>query len=175
MSAKLLLNLVEAIARKNEPAPEGRDAKGLLPLFSLVPLSHTHFPSLFVGAAGRILLIRILECFVNKFGSLKQQIRKFSTVNKTQKTAESVKECRMFMKTLVLGLKNIVWGISTCPLAFRGPTYKTMSLEETLIYTSLLKNGLKCFPVYAMAPEPSPGEEKDVCPPVFFLGSLNEY
>lgn len=70
------------------------------------------------------------------------------------------------MKTLVLGLKNIVWGISSCtPNAYRNsmiPTNKTASLEESMVYTSLLKNGLQCFSIYSSGPNPSPTEEKDV-------------
>lgn len=69
------------------------------------------------------------------------------------------------MKTLVLGLKNIVWGISSCTSAFRGamlPPTKVSSIEESIVYTCLLKNGLQCFSIYSAGPNPSPTEEKDV-------------
>lgn len=87
-----------------------------------------------LSSQGRALLVRILDAFVNKFSSLKKQIPKL--VNKqtkgTNKSIDEVKgnarrklerlidlDCRLLMKTLVLGLKNIVWGISSCTPSFR--------------------------------------------------------
>ena len=40
--------------------------------------------------------------------------------------------------------------------------HKMISVEESLIFTCLLKNGLKCFCIYSSGPNPSPQEEKDV-------------
>ncbi|KAL6045043.1 putative transformation/transcription domain-associated protein [Balamuthia mandrillaris] len=159
MSAKLLLNLVECIARKNTAES-----------------SH-----------GRTLLVRILDNFVNKFSSLKKQIPKIvsqkpeSIITAEEESASAhkkrraqaralsnVKDCRLLMKTLVLGLKNIVWGISSCSPAFRLMTggredlQRAVALEESLIFTRLLKNGLKCFSIYSEGPNPSPQEEKDI-------------
>lgn len=61
MSAKLLLNLVEVIARKNET-----DGKG------------------------RILLMKILDAFVNKFSSLKKQIPKLLSPKESTKGYKTV-------------------------------------------------------------------------------------
>jgi hypothetical protein len=169
MSAKLLLNLVECIARKYQTEPEARS-----------------------------LLLKILDAFVNKFSSLKNHIPKLAAApaaaasgtaapaggNKDSahppagphphgaaapaqphgpgphgaaalplpgsassimekerdrdrtdsrggadrsgasaggdeyeaapNAGEMVRDCRLLLKTLVLGLKNIVWGISSC-------------------------------------------------------------
>eukprot|EP01114_Cavostelium_apophysatum_P014185 TRINITY_DN3613_c0_g1_i5.p1 TRINITY_DN3613_c0_g1~~TRINITY_DN3613_c0_g1_i5.p1 ORF type:complete len:3612 (+),score=1106.25 TRINITY_DN3613_c0_g1_i5:200-11035(+) len=140
MSAKLLLNLVECIAKRNEA-----DGKG------------------------RALLVRILDAFVNKFSSLKKQIPKLlSKQVKAHKGTDNIKDCRLLMKNLVLGLKNIVWGISSCTPNYRGFNAnvahlpKTMSLEESLIFTRLLKNGLKCFTIYSSGPNASPTDEKEI-------------
>ena len=154
MSAKLLLNLVECIARKNDP--EGK---------------------------GRALLVRILDTFVNKFASLKNQIPKLlqNKQGKSYKTTDNIKDCRLLLKTLVLGLKNIVWGIGSCTPSFKSvgslgssttsvpsntsATLKTSTLEESLIFTSLQKNALKCFVIYSQNagwPVPYPQEEKDI-------------
>lgn len=131
MSVKLLLNLVECITKKNE---EGK---------------------------GRALLIRILDAFVNKFSSLKKIIPKLidkpaSEDEPDAKATDNVKDCRMLIKTLVLGLKNIVWGISSCNVNRNGKS----SVEESLIFTNLLKNGLKCFSIYSVGTNPS--EEKEI-------------
>lgn len=66
------------------------------------------------------------------------------------------------MKTLVIGLKNIVWGISSCSPTYRLATNKSSTNEETMIYSSLLKNGLQCYSLYSSGPNPSVAEEKDV-------------
>lgn len=76
------------------------------------------------------------------------------------------------MKTLVLGLKNIVWGIGSCTPNYRNnnaaingnstTTANKSSVEESLIFTSLQKNVLRCFSIYAQGPNPYPQEEKDV-------------
>ena len=161
MSAKLLLNLVECIAKKDS-AGQGQ---------------------------GRQLLIRILDTFVNKFSSLKQLIDKI--VKDTEETGGTllrknenlVKDCRGLMKPLVHGLKNIVWGMITsfqyraaASSAASGtpgttPVVKSgdnpFSDEDSILFTRLLKNGLKCCSIYAVASISAPAdiirkEEKDV-------------
>jgi len=80
------------------------------------------------------------------------------------------------MKNLVMGLKNIVWGITSCTQTLRtrhaataaaggSPAvdpHRALVAEECLIFTRLLKNGLKCFGIYSEGPNPSLQEEKDV-------------
>jgi len=43
-----------------------------------------------------------------------------------------------------------------------GPFMKTMSVEEGLIFTCLLRNGIKCFTIYSAGPNPAPQEEKEL-------------
>jgi len=71
-----------------------------------------------------------------------------------------VKECRHLIKTLVLGLKNIVWGITST--VFNNNAALPLEVTESLIFTSLLKNGLKCFSIYSADPK-SDQEEREVC------------
>jgi hypothetical protein len=85
-------------------------------------------------------------------------------------------DCRVLMKNLVMGLKNIVWGITSCTQTMRArhtavsaatgspaaDPHRALIAEECLIFTRLLKNGLKCFGIYSEGPNPSLQEEKDV-------------
>lgn len=85
----------------------------------------------------------------------------------------NIPDCRVLMKNLVMGLKNIVWGIGSCTQAMRArqsaagvssgaDPHRAFIAEECLIFTRLLKNGLKCFSIYSEGPNPSLQEEKDV-------------
>lgn len=59
----------------------------------------------------------------------------------------------MLVKTIVLGLKNTVWGINSVksqqlvPQQPNGPPPKPRppTLEECLLYRKLLRDGLRCF------------------------------
>ena len=115
MSAKLLLNLVECIARKNDT--EGK---------------------------GRTLLVRILDAFVNKFSSLKKQIPKLlqDKQSKPHKRNDRIKDCRILLRTLVLGLKNIVWGISSCSPNYRGP----LNANSNVSFSAQLIVGITFIP-----------------------------
>lgn len=193
MSAKILLNLVECIVRKNSES-NGR---------------------------GRPVLVHILDAFVNKFSSLKHSIPGLLEASKqkdedekdaganwqSERSNDQVKDCRLLLKTLVLGLKNIVWGISSCNSKFNtvsssgpsaasvaaaaGPTSADyaaalatagrpetlgdslsrnkdattsrsarISVEESLLFTRLLRNGLMCFSIYGTGQRPT-AEEKE--------------
>jgi hypothetical protein len=182
MSAKLLLNLVECIARKNDSANPtlSTESSNSNPNLSLMNTSGTNTSG---TGKGRALLVRILDAFVNKFSSLKKQIPKILDTSPTAKPSNQLQQassdennanalrsassnnnksdsavdssvagksetgvnsakqlsknadairgivglcnwfvitksvsldCRLLMKTLVFGLKNIVWGISSC-------------------------------------------------------------
>lgn len=72
------------------------------------------------------------------------------------------------MKTLVVGLKNIFWGISSCNNAANRTNQISsinqgnkviLNIEESSLCCKLLKNGLKCFSLYK---EPNQQEEKEV-------------
>lgn len=131
MSVKLLLNLVECITKKQD------DAKP------------------------RSLLVRILNTFVNKFASLKKLIPKLLDKHTltSRSTAENIKDCRTLMRTLVLGLKNIVWGITSLSTRLQIISYP---VDENLLFIQLLKNGLKCFSIYSAGPNPALQDEKEV-------------
>lgn len=71
MSAKLLLNLVEVIARKST------DMEGKKSILTCTDYNNGRLIStfwFFLFAAGRALLVRILDNFVNRFSSLKRSI-----------------------------------------------------------------------------------------------------
>ena len=86
--------------------------------------------------AGRTLLVRILRCICEQVQQFKEANPQ--TSNKTNeissKSSDEVKDCRLLMKTLVLGLKNIVWGISSCTPPMRhqqvSKDYVTCSLQQ---------------------------------------------
>lgn len=94
----------------------------------------------------RFLLIKILDAIVNKFGSLRKQMpsitntqtstdQEGTTSTETPSSTDNIKgihqvlvditsanvlaDCRVLVKTLVLGLKNIVWGVTNCTPPFR--------------------------------------------------------
>jgi hypothetical protein len=199
MSAKLLLNLVEGIARKTSDV----EGKGLpypsylqFEIDDVATSPGTVCVCVCVACAGRALLVRILDNFVNKFSSLKKQIPKIvsqpledddakpGTLQSQKRkrsqarTLASIKDCRVLMKNLVMGLKNIVWGITSCTQTLRArhaataastgspaDPHRALIAEECLIFTRLLKNGLKCFGIYSEGPNPSLQEEKDVLQP----------
>ena len=82
-------------------------------------------------------------------------------------------DCRILIRTLVLGLKNIVWGIFSCSPnpAFTAPPPSSgnnqtpppkIQIEESHIFVDLLKCGLKCFPLFSKGPAASVQDEKDV-------------
>lgn len=134
MSSKLLLNLVETIIQKNNI--ENND--------------------------GRAILIRILDAFVSKFSSLKKQIPNLIAEN------EQVKECRTLVSTLVIGLKNIVWGITNCAKPQQQSNTMndhskqhqlSISLEESFIFSRLLKNALQCFSIFSSGSIPHQNDQ----------------
>jgi transformation/transcription domain-associated protein len=149
MSAKLLLNLLEFIVGKNTGEHEGK---------------------------GKIVVMRIFDTFVNKFGSLKKQIPRLfkPQVDKSDfggdvQTTDNIKDCRLLMKSLVFGLKNITWAVNMCstrqgqqgPPGTNLPPSALVTAEETFIYSRLLKNALRCLLVFSVGPNPAPQDEKE--------------
>lgn len=114
-------------------------------------------------------MIRILEVAVNKFSSLRKEIPKVIEKAKNKKKGnDKIRDCRILMRTLVVSLKNIMWGISNCSGMVRNPNAsqpqqppKMMTPEESSMFVSLLKNGLKCFPIFTEGNQPALAEEKD--------------
>jgi transformation/transcription domain-associated protein len=73
----------------------------------------------------------------------------FSPYKRSESLTESVNNCRLMVKTLILGLKNVIYVL----LAFdQVQTQRKQADEETKLFTSLFKHGLKCFPVYSIGP-----------------------
>ncbi|KAH3761988.1 transformation/transcription domain-associated protein [Pelomyxa schiedti] len=150
MSAKLLLNLVEYISKCEAD-----------------------------GKAGpRALIIRIFDVFTNKFSTLKTQIPKLlkEPPSDDQQNLDVIKECRMLLKTLVLGLKNIIWGITSCTQPAPNPAtptspfaaqsslgaYRVAQIEESKTYSTMLKSGIRSFIIFSRGHGASPAEEKEI-------------
>jgi transformation/transcription domain-associated protein len=167
-SIKLLLNLIEGIIHRN-------DAEG----------------------KGRVLLVRIMDTIVNKFVTLKDRIPKLLATYKahTERSAaaraqaatgsepndgglKEINDCKVLIRTLILGLKPVVWSASNLRTAQAVPNQapsaaqpatatqqqvrKGLTKEECLLISRLLKGALKCFPIYSAVPSSTPSEEKDM-------------
>ena len=154
-SIRLLMNLVEGIYHKNSEA-EGK---------------------------GRALLVRILDTFVKKFGTLKEYIPKLQNLDKNgldeeawmrlpgahQRSGASLDiqvdiakeyaDCKQLIKTLIVGMRTVVWSVSNLRT---NTAAKGMIEEECLIAAKLVKNGLKCFRLYSSAGHSDPKEEKEI-------------
>lgn len=167
MSAKLLVHLVESIFKLKG----GDTSSGKLDQEKEI---------------GRIILYNIMSSFVNKVKSLSKTIEKYSqeqsqttegVIEKEEieeKTDDSIfdtkrlqdvneesksyKYCRLMVKTLILGLKNVIYVL----LTENGQnTQSPRTKEELKLFICLFKYGLNCFPIFTLGPSPSPTEEKE--------------
>eukprot|EP00002_Diphylleia_rotans_P036225 TRINITY_DN7963_c0_g1_i1.p1 TRINITY_DN7963_c0_g1~~TRINITY_DN7963_c0_g1_i1.p1 ORF type:complete len:3345 (+),score=544.19 TRINITY_DN7963_c0_g1_i1:49-10083(+) len=150
LSVKLVLSFVDSILGKNE------------------------------DSAGRVLLVRILDCLVNKVTSLKDYLPKLlksvaeqqiTGADESQSassvvgvenirygviaepTSDTFKECRSLLKSLIWGIKSLTWGICTCSGVSQSSVSLTKSvftMEEGHIFSRFLKNGFKCLSCYTM-------------------------
>lgn len=97
---------------------------------------------------GRILLIRILDSYVNKFSSLKYQIPKFlANKVKAHKGSDNIKgkqrrthwlmilDVRMLLKSLIIGLKNIIYAICSCTPNYRSLMVPSTQMVGTMVVT----------------------------------------
>lgn len=76
--------------------------------------------------------------------------------------SDGIKDCRALCKTLIAGLKTIVWGIQTVngqraninmslsAAAAAGRVLRLLDGEEVELFHRLLRNGLACFDIYAI-------------------------
>ena len=80
---------------------------------------------------------------------------------KGDKRTES-KEVKQMLKTMILGVKTVVWSVSNSRQPQSAGAQKGMSESECLLVARLLKSGLECFAIYSSGPEASSQEEKDV-------------
>lgn len=105
------------------------------------------------------LLMRVLDAFVNKFTSLKDRLPQLLTQTEIRNeqsdvvmSANVLKDTQVLLKTLMLGLKNLVWGLTSAkqqqqPLGASQPAPtrpRVPSLEECTSYRRLLRDGLRC-------------------------------
>ena len=85
------------------------------------------------------------------------------------------KEVKQMLKTMILGVKTVVWSVSNSRMTVQQPhpmtgavggavhtLQKGMSEAECLLVARLLNSGLECFAIYNTGPEASAQEEKDV-------------
>ena len=84
------------------------------------------------------------------------------------------KEVKQMLKTMILGVKTVVWSVSNSRMTVQQPhpmqgaissmqtLQKGMSEAECLLVARLLNSGLECFAIYNQGPEASAQEEKDV-------------
>ena len=94
-----------------------------------------------------------------------------------KKTGTETKEVKQMLKTMILGVKTVVWSVSNSRMTVQQPhpmagnvaggqmhhqLQKGMSEAECLLVARLLKSGLECFAIYNSGPDASAQEEKDV-------------
>ena len=91
------------------------------------------------------------------------------------KNGSETKEVKQMLKTMILGVKTVVWSVSNSRMTVQPPhpvsgavvggmhtLHKGMSEAECLLVARLLNSGLACFAIYNQGPDTSPQEEKDV-------------
>lgn|SRR5690606_12068321 len=76
-------------------------------------------------------------------------------------------DCRLMVKTLILGLKNVIFVMLSMDAQKQTPGQPSQprvpkQTDEIKLFLSLFKHGLNCFPVYTMGSNPSPSDEKEV-------------
>jgi transformation/transcription domain-associated protein len=150
MSAKLLVNLVDCIVTDTVPVDQRR-----------------------------LLLIQILTTFVEKFTSLKQVFQnmqqnsmdvdertdsdrpiKVTSIQASHDSPDPYRDFKFLLKTLITGLKNILFGLRSCnpPLPqnannttsnnLAALTVRGFSPEESELFTQLFRDGVHCFRIY---------------------------
>lgn len=164
MSAKLLVHLVESIFKLKGGDTGKMDQDKEI---------------------GKTILYNIMSSFVNKVKSLSKIIDKYALEQNSQdgvvekeeieeksddsifdtkrlqdvsEETKSYKYCRLMVKTLILGLKNVIYVL----LTEQGQnTQSPRTKEELKLFICLFKYGLNCFPIFTLGPSPSPTEEKE--------------
>jgi len=134
---------------------------------------------------GRKLLVRILDTFVRKFGTLKEYTRKLVDVKGadadkledpkvqlefmpfrsgslsdiTIDVTKEITDCKQLIKTLIVAVRTVVWSVSNVK---NQGVARGMQEHECLITAKLLKHGLKCFGVYSSDDAAGAKEEKEI-------------
>jgi transformation/transcription domain-associated protein len=182
-SVRLILNLVENIFHKNEAESRTLLVRILHCLVSkfatmrdLIPkqlkaVQTTRKPATTGTGAG--------ESFVSP-NKLPNEVQSSTTICSRgrgdtidRSAADSIRECKQLLKTMILGVKTVVWSVSNSRAPVLQPhrtsqassgivLQKGMNEAECVLVTRLLKNGLRCFTLYASGPDASAQEEKEV-------------
>ncbi|XP_031475658.1 uncharacterized protein LOC116247605 isoform X2 [Nymphaea colorata] len=153
--ARLMLNLVESIYNKGDDEEHREES--------------------------RTMLLRVLDAFVGKFGTFKRTIpqllkdgeegkhsslqSKFELpVQVPQEHSKEVGDCKQLIKTLVMGMKTIIWSISHANVNRPGqvspPSPETsagMREDEVRYISGILKSGVHCLEIFK-----DKDEEKDM-------------
>ena len=129
------------------------------------------------GVKGRKLLVRILDTFVRKFGTLKEYTRRLCEARRGGGTqviqddptqlltfmpfktgslseividvAKEVVDCKQLIKTLIVAVRTVVWSVSNVKTGGQAAP-RGMQEHECAITSKLLKHGLRCFGIYAV-------------------------
>ena len=122
---------------------------------------------------GRVLLSRILYAFMDKFSSLRAEIPKILgeqaraskaarpdlllAASPQQDSDKTVNDCKHLVKTLILGMKTLLWSITNfnrVPQQPRLPGVQTgLTDEEVRATWRLLTSGVKCLEVFGGSSE----------------------
>lgn len=176
-SIRLLMNLVEGIYHKHNTEQDQAKA-GAASVMNHGAESHVQ---------GRKLLVRILDTFVRKFGTLKEYTKKLCAARKKDKLDDSslllefmpfrsgslsdividinkeISDCKQLIKTLIVAVRTVVWSVSNVKghvgnmQAPRG-----MQEHESRITAKLLRHSLKCFSIYSTGDAASIKEENEI-------------
>jgi phosphatidylinositol kinase/protein kinase (PI-3 family) len=178
-SIKLLLNLIEGIIHRNDSEGQGR--------VLLVRIMDT-IVNKFVTLKERIP--KLLETYKAhappKQGekpadessqkviiASEKEADSSDSTNATDGSLKEINDCKVLIRTLILGLKTVVWSASNLRTAQNSaagqpaPTThqqvrKGLTKEECLLISRLLKGALKCFPIYSAVASVPASEEKDM-------------
>ena len=134
---------------------------------------------------GRKLLVRILDTFVRKFGTLKEYTKKLCEAKAQGKQDDpssqiefmpfrsgslsdvvidinkEIADCKQLIKTLIVAVRTVVWSVSNVKGGGQAHM-RGMQEHECLITAKLLKHGLKCFSIYSSTEPAGIKEEKEM-------------
>ena len=185
-SVRLLLNLVENIFHKSEP--EGRAL--LVRILHCLVSKFATLKQLIPKHLAQVEATKKAEeedkakkaaAAAANGGPAEAPIVPSSAVNTTpgapktpdagdKSAADTTRECKQLLKTMILGVKTVVWSVSHSrapvqpqhALPGNAVLQKGMSESECLLVARLLKSGLRCFMLYSSGPDSSAQEEKEV-------------
>ena len=186
-SVRLLLNLVENIFHKSEP--EGRAllvrilhclVSKFATLKQLIPKHLAQVEAIKKAEEGDRLKKAAASAAdggpaaapIVPSSSATTSVSTFKTPDAGDKSAaDTTRECKQLLKTMILGVKTVVWSVSHSRAPVQQPHHalpgnavlqKGMSESECLLVARLLKSGLRCFMLYSSGPDSSAQEEKEV-------------